>query len=284
MRQIIEGYLASKWFLQNSLPLVHPYYNTVPNCNAAYSFIAGQTAATISAIPNLLVWFDTSVSLALNSNGASVPIMNSVFTMAGCNNFYLQGTPTTTTSVLNGYPVLTFTSGQNAIMYPTGYTSVAFTVIFLYRQTGGANNRFAQCGTGNNYLLGYWAGYKNVWYMDGWITNASGPGQDTQWDINVFQSDSAGNCTFRNNGSNVSIITTNGNGIKGMAFNYPNEPSNSQLAEMYMFTTNIPSSNYILIEGYIAWKWGIQSRLNPSHLYASTNPNAVVTQNTLAPG
>ena len=282
MRQIVEGYLAWKWFLQSSLPRTHPYYAIGPNCNAAYFNVPGVTAATITALPNLLVWFDTSVSLASNTTGTTIASMSAVFTMAGCNAFTLQGSPTVTNAVQNNYPVLTFNTGQNATMQPTGYTSVAFTLIFLYRQTGGANSRFAECSTGNNYLFGHWNGQKNVWHSDGWITNSSGPGSDTLWDINVFQSDSAGNCTFRNNGSNVTIVATNGNGIKGMAFNTPNEPSNAQLAEMYIFTTNIASSNYILIEGYLAWKWGLQSRLNPSHLYASSSPIGYIGQTTLA--
>ena len=283
MRQAVEGYLAWKWFLQTKLPTSHPYYIAAPTCNAAYATAPGITSATIAALPNLLVWFDTSVSLAAYANGSSVASMPAVFTMAGCNIFSLDGTPTVTTAVQNNYPVLTFNgySGQSAIMQPTGYNSgAAFTIIFLYRQTGGLNQRFAQCSGGNNYFFGYWAGYKNTWYMDGWITNSSGPAGDTLWDINVFQSDAAGNGIFRNNGSNVSLTATNTNGIKGMGFNTTGtnvyEPSNAQLAEMYIFNTNIPSSNYILIEGYLAWKWGLQSRLNPSHAYASVNPVSYV--------
>jgi hypothetical protein len=157
-------------------------------------------------------------------------------------------------------------------MYPTGTTSQTWALISLTRQTGGANGRFLECDTGDNYLLGYWNSYKNVIHINSWVTNSSGPGSDTNWDINTIVFDSAGNCTFRNNGNAVATPSANTSGLRGMGFNRPNEPSNAQIGELYLFTTNISATYYTKVEGYIAWKWGLQANLSASHPYKSFPP------------
>ena len=207
------------------------------------------------------------MSQLTGTNGTTVSNM-----AARVGSYTIQGSPTLTTGQQNGLNVMTFNTGQNALMYPTGYASVAFTLITLTRQTGGTNSRFLQCDTGNNYLLGYWGGMKNVIHMDGWVTNSGGPSSDMNWDINTIIFDSGGSCTFRNNGNAVSIASGNGNGIKGMGFNTPNEPSDAQIGEMYIFTTNITATHYTKVEGYIAWKWGLQASLNATHPYKNFAP------------
>jgi hypothetical protein len=84
--------------------------------------------------------------------------------------------------------------------------------------------------------------------------------------------DSAGNLTFRNNGNAVATISANTSGLRGMGFNRPNEPSNAQIGELYLFTTNISATYYTKVEGYIAWKWGLQANLSASHPYKSFPP------------
>ena len=258
-RQLAEGYLAWKWGINSLLTSNHPWYSVEPSLPGTFYI---PTAANL---PNLLVWFD--MSQLTGTNGATVANM-----AARIGSYTIQGSPTLTTAQQNGLNVMTFTTGQTALMQPTGITSVAWSLISLTRYTGGGNSRFLQCDTGDNYLLGYWNGQKNVIHINGWVTNSSGPAADTNWDINTIVFDSAGNCTFRNNGNAVATPNARTDGLKGMGFNRPNEPSNAQIGELYLFTSNIASSNYIKVEGYIAWKWGLQASLNASHPYKSYPP------------
>jgi hypothetical protein len=260
-RQLAEGYLGWKWGINSLLTSNHPYYSVQPS-------LPGQLyLPTAATLPNLLVWFD--MSQLTGTNGATVANMS-----ARIGAFTIQGTPTLTTAQQNGLNVMTFNTGQTALMYPTGTTSLAWSLVSLTRQTGGGNSRFLECDTGDNYLLGYWNGYKNVVHINGWVTNSSGPGSDTNWDINTIVFDSAGNCTFRNNGNVVATPSANTSGLRGMGFNRPNEPSNAQIGELYLFTSNISATYYTKLEGYIAWKWGLQANLNGAHPYKSYAPTS----------
>ena len=52
------------------------------------------------------------------------------------------------------------------------------------------------------------------------------------------------------------------------------ESFNGDMGEILMFTSNYSSSGYhdLLLEGYLAWKWGIQSLLRTNHPYKNRAP------------
>jgi len=53
------------------------------------------------------------------------------------------------------------------------------------------------------------------------------------------------------------------------------ESFNGDMGEILMFTSNYSSSGYydLLLEGYLAWKWGVQSLLRTNHPYKNRNPS-----------
>jgi hypothetical protein len=51
----------------------------------------------------------------------------------------------------------------------------------------------------------------------------------------------------------------------------------SYLAEVVVFNTGLTQANRQLVEGYLAWKWGMQSLLPVIHPYYSAGPSAGVT-------
>jgi len=48
---------------------------------------------------------------------------------------------------------------------------------------------------------------------------------------------------------------------------------NGEVAEILVYVGTISTSQQQQIEGYLAWKWGLQGSLNPSHPYATVNPD-----------
>ena len=48
---------------------------------------------------------------------------------------------------------------------------------------------------------------------------------------------------------------------------------NGEVAEILVYVGTVSTAQQQQIEGYLAWKWGLQSSLNPSHPYATVNPD-----------
>lgn len=296
MRQVIEGYLAWKWFLQDKLPSVHPYYSLGPLCNAAYITVSGLTAATLTAMPNLLAWFD--FSQLTGSNGTSVTNIPAVFSAVG-KSFSMQGSAAVATSVLSNVvaplsnTTLNFTTSYSMQMQPVGTNyQNAFTIIALQRIVPGTNRTFMQgdsAGSGTGFFLGYYNGGKHQWYENFWIAGQGGPGGsnpqvDGVWDLDVFICDSALNYTYRSWGYGLSTYSGGGQGYCGVSLNvgYNWGNSSAQMQELFVFNCNISCNYYTQIEGYLAWKYGLQTSLSNGHPYAAANPNGYTTQTILA--
>ena len=58
------------------------------------------------------------------------------------------------------------------------------------------------------------------------------------------------------------------------AQNPNNAPMNGYLNEVIIFNTNISAANQTLMEGYLAWKWGLQANLPAGHTYKSAAPSS----------
>jgi hypothetical protein len=180
--------------------------------------------------------------------------------------------PLISTNSLNNLNTLTFTTSQTMTMYPTGYTTNApYTFFHVSRLTGPNYRRLVQSPT-NNYLWGHWNGQKDMLHLDAWVTNTSGPtSSGGVWDIYTFQN-IGGTMTMRNAGNTVATPNANTNGMRGLAINTQYEPSEGQLAEIVYFNSAIGSNAYQQVEGYLAWKWGLQSRLPSNHPYKNASP------------
>lgn len=297
MRQVVEGYLAWKWFLQSNLPSVHPYYSIGPTCNAAYAGIAPTiTPATLTALPNLLTWFD--FSRLSGGSGASVTNFPALYSAPG-RSFSMQGSALVATSVLSNIisptsnTTLNFTTSHSMQMEPRGSNyQNAFTIIALQRIVPGTNRTFMQGdanGSGTGFFLGYFNGGKRQWYKNFWIMGQGGPGSsnpqvDGIWDLDVFVGDSALNYTFRQWGTGYATYSGGGQGYQGISLNvgYNWGNSTAQMQELFVFNCNISSNSILQVEGYLAWKYGLQANLSNGHPYKTSNPNGSVNQTILA--
>ena len=281
------------------MPRTHPYYAIGPNCNDAYGGIAPIiTAASIQAFPNLLTWFD--FSQLTGGSGASVTNIPAIFSASG-KSFSMQGTASIATGVLtntinsSNSATLNFTTSYSMQMQPVGCNyQNAYTIIALQRIVPGTNRTFMQgdsAGSGTGFFLGYYNGGKHQWYENFWIAGQGGPGSsnpgiDGIWDLDVFICDSALNYTYRSWGYGLATYSGGGQGYCGVSLNvgYNWGNSTAQMQELFVFNCNISSNYYTQIEGYLAWKYGLQTSLSNGHPYGTsiTNPNGSIVQKILA--
>ncbi len=256
-RQKIEGYLAWKWGNQSFLPPSHLYYFRPPTRLDTF------TAFSPSTIPGLQVW--TDASLFNVADGTSI----TMFSTMGTSYIGFQGTATVRSNALAGKSVVQILATQ--AMSTTGASAVTasnFAIFYVGRQFGGSSNNGRVLQGDTNELYGYQAGFKPRWFSTapGWIVQGN-TAANSNWDVWTFGRTSANLTTFNWNGSNQ-YNATNTPSINGLGFNkgaYTNEASDSQIAEILVFSTSLTPADYARVEGYLAWKWGQQGSLPTTH-------------------
>jgi len=220
---------------------------------------------TPTSVTGGFLWLDAS--LLSGSSVTTFPSATPLYT------YYMTGSGSVVSNGLNGKNILGMNTGQN-MSINASFSVTSWSFFFVSRQTGGTNRRVF-IGDGNK-LYGYWGGYKNQLYQEGWNTPQS-PVSDTSWDLYsiVEQNSSAGGYFYRF-GSNIatwasaytlpSLFYINTGGCCG------GETSDCQIAEMIMYNTVVAPSDARKIEGYLAWKWGLQGSLSNGHPYQNSPP------------
>jgi hypothetical protein len=218
----------------------------------------------------LLVWTDASTlnvpnntTLSTWTNGGSQGTVN-------CTGTYL-------TNQLNGRGIVRLNTSQTWTIVSQPNPS-AYSMFFVSRQRGGTNRRVLQGNTGN-YLYGYWNGYKNVLYVE---NNPGpynvGPPSDSAWDFYSHTRTQNSAYIWNYNGTTSYSGSTSLNGpLGGLAINTSGgccggESSDCDLAEIILYDSQLTTLQVQQMEGYLAWKWGLQGNLPASHPYKNAPP------------
>jgi hypothetical protein len=243
------------------------YRNTLTIASGPISI--GASGFSPTSITGGIMWIDAT--LLSGTNGTTITTWASASPLY---TLYMTGSGTLNTNILNGKQVISVNTGQSFTITNTGYTSASFTFFFVSRQTGGSNGRVF-FGNGNT-LYGYWGGYKNQLYMEGWLGGPYGTGSDTNWDIYTTTRNSSGAGVFSRYGTAIASYGGSGAGMTGFYINtggsYPNEVSDAQVAEVIIYNVSLIDLDCRKIEGYLAWKWGLQANLPSGHPYKSAAP------------
>ena len=219
-------------------------------------------------IPNCYIWSDADTLSGLG-NGTTV---NSWSNLGSGGT--ITATGTTSNAVLNNRTVVNFTTAQT---WTTGTTVnlSRYSMFAVSRQTGGTNGRVLQSTT-NNQLFGYWNGYKRSFWVDGNPNQLTTAVSDTAWDLMSHTRVAGGAYTFNWNGTSLFTgSSSGGNNLTGLAINtggYPTEDSTCQIAEILLYSDVLMTSQVQQVEGYLAWKWGLQANLPVSHPFKSNPP------------
>jgi len=290
-RQLAEGYLGQKYACQSTLGLgsstlstttfIHPYRLTDTTPSLAHT-------TTNTYTQGLAAWFDAANASTFTLSGTSI----SGWAPAGgfLTNSLTQSNPlyqpTLVQNAQNGLPGVRFTvTGVSGT--PLGTTSSYSPIQF---STLGANNEFTRfvvyTPTTSGQIVttvsrtGRLLQYSNQFsYYDG-IT-------DQQKNYNVSGNVVTVNCFYRR--ANVTYVRQNGTQDAGSftgttnlqlpSGNYsiavgaysassPNvSPYSGDIYEFALFRYALTDQQIFQIEGYLAWKWGLQNSLPSTHPY-----------------
>ena len=224
-----------------------------------------STGLDLNTIAGLIVWSDATSYL---SNQTLTSWINRATTggyTTTCSGAVVMNT-------LNLLPVVHFTTSAKWRVSPD-LNMNAYTMFWVGRQSGGTNARVLN--SLNNHLYGYWGGGKQRLYTDGDPSILSGPGSDTVWDMFSHSRATSAPYTFNWNGTSIySSSSSTANNMNGLTINDGayGEQSDCDAAEIILFNVVLSTTNIQKIEGYLAWKWGLQANLPSGHPYKSAGP------------
>ena len=299
--QQVEGYLAWKWGLVASLPAGHPY----KNINNNYNPFPSTTPALTRSISSIFkptnyagcqLWLDAWDPLGNGSRQKNPLTLTSWVDKSSSarhatmfNGTNISYSPT----AFNNRPAFLFTQTQNmSSAAAAGTFPTSFTFFMVYQRTGGGTyDTLVTRGVGN--LAAPIDFYTNI--STGNFSRNIGNGT-AQADYNTTSGSNFTNVTT------PSLYYANATAASGLldAFNFatPTDPSSgiltgvyyadngtaiyigtradsvtkltASVAEVIVYSTTPSEPQRQTIEGYLAWKWGLQ--LPASHPYKNYPP------------
>ncbi len=285
IRQQIEGYLTWKWGLQASLPATHPYFTAPPQ--QAY------TTFTPTLYSGLQLWLDAQDSATVIRTGTSISQWNdkSGFTR---NAVPFQGTnPTYSTTGLNSQACVQFTSGRGMRSPAAAGTYSSNVTAFVILQKTGGNNSFetliSRTGTPTTSIPSPFDLYNAIR-----LIGNGGPSVGTGYvqanstnDIRNMTSPTMFGFTASiaqgfvenvNGGTVATVISPSsvyGDNASFMYVACRDEATTAftgNIGEIIIYNQTLSTEQRQTVEGYLAWKWGIQGLLPVTHPYALINP------------
>jgi sugar lactone lactonase YvrE len=273
-RQSIEGYLAWKWGLQFSLPPQHPnhpYYNKA-------SLLKLPVPLNNDILP--WVWYDADDPTTVAANNTTLTGWQNKGTTGSTAGGTVSGTITTGATTLNGRNVITIgasSSFTTPSLTPTSQSWSAFFVNKSYADIGLAQYphifRNTDSGLpwiffGNDNTYGYSIGGRDTG-SNRVIASVSNRQNQTGL-YSVINSTSTANNVIAINGTNQTLSINIAAGGTTLAATTYFMDLNSDIAELLIYMGEITTTQRYHIEGYLAWKWGLQTSLPTTHPYHPT--------------
>ena len=263
-RQSVEGYLAWKWGIQSSLPQFVP-----------------------TSVGGTQLWLDGADITTQTFSGANITAWND----KSGNNYHMNQ--------------LTATSGQitGSAAYPTAGTAINGKSTVNFSPQAGLKQSNNLNGVRNLYWVGrisnsggsgYYFLFGQDTYYD-WHANPYSPSNRMLWDLYTsaelrnataslytLDANAAVNTTFGNinytSHSSISILSVSG--ITGSSSLYQGICYDrnthvgwcGDLAEVLVYSTALTNTQHQQVEGYLAWKWGMQAQLPITHPYYGAAP------------
>ena len=242
------------------------------------SYISTITSVTFSptSIAGCRLWVDAADpagSGVIPANGASL----TTWVDKSGTGINLTGTGSPTLGTYNGLRIVNFSSSyfQNTSFTQSG----PLTIIFIGKMNVGGWQTFSDNVSGLRPYVGVDGGTIRTAFRFGGT-----PTSNVEiWTLTFSSSD---NIVFNVNGTDVRGSVTGYGGIgftNGVRLGFAANDSaylNGWIGEYFIYNTELGSTQYKQIEGYLAWKWGIQASLPGGHTYASSGPSSTTSSTT----
>ncbi|HQL71766.1 MAG TPA: autotransporter-associated beta strand repeat-containing protein [Phycisphaerae bacterium] len=217
----------------------------------------GVYRLAMPAIPGgAALWLDASDAASVWTSGGTVYQWDD---KSGNGRNLTQGNaanqPTLVSAAMNGLAAVRFDGNDvmaNAFTFTTPYS------IFTASKMDGGQNYRLITSVNNNWLLGYWGGWQDRLYAEGWV---SGPNNPADTATHLYGATGDGSFTYFYDGS--TLITANGsgkaapNGISlGAWKNQPtNESSKGSVGEVVIYSRLLTDLERQDLNAYLAHKW-----------------------------
>ena len=292
-RQQVESYLAQKWGLTASLPGGHSHFTqqagALTKVANTIARMVGKPRVTISiptTIAGIQMWMDGADPAGTGvvpSNGSVlstwVDKSGKSFSATGVNS------PTVVTNAVNSKSAVSYNgSSYSYSTIASGTFSTAMNIFFVYKVNGAVSYPAPMTrGVGNNgspidqynvtrYLGGgSYNGYSSAW------SHASAT-STTLFTQLIQQSPSTTYNEYVNGSTTASLSVTGFSASDAASYVYIGTRDdkvtmfNGYMCELIIYNAMVGLAAQQKIEGYLAWKWGIQASLPGGHPYASAAP------------
>ena len=280
-RQQIESYLAQKWGLQTSLPQGHPgtrgivYPSDPVNLLVRVAYPSAFVPTTAGTCTLWLDGKDPAGNGIIPSNGATVSTWfdksgngnsgsgNGTYSSSG-SNIVFNNTPYT-------LPTGTFISGSSSYsIFSIQSTNNASGIEYFFAFgpiSSGQHLSFPHVSP-NPYLS--WAGndYNFTYSM------VSGQSFIAVNSYNVSSNFKYGYVNGNFDGSmSPSFARNTSTSPNTLGIGPNNYPLNGTISELLIYPSFLDTGPRQQVEGYLAWKWGLQSYLPANHPYKNSAPN-----------
>jgi hypothetical protein len=165
------------------------------------------------------------------------------------------GKPTLSPDGMGGAPAILFSPGK-ALAAQTDFPAPV-SVFYVARTTGGATYRVL-AAVANNWLLGYWMGYINQAYFEGWVANAP---KSADASAHVFSGIIGGKGKDSEFWADGVLVAANQQGVSGPAglgvnaSPYPGEQSDCMVSEIIVYDRALSPEERKSVEARLSAKW-----------------------------
>ena len=292
-RQQIEGYLAWKWGLQVNLPSTHPFKTYRPLAQTPFPVVGiPPIPMTVRGIPPFAptqisgcsLWLDAADTTTLTLSGSTATQWNDK-SGSGYNCTVTPGAnaPTYSTSLK---AIQCRAASTQSFDIPQAYGNFlvgkSYSIFFVgtrlasgyqYFLSGSALtlNQTLQLGyTGNDTTSVEFSLYGNSIYATVPDYSASDPARILGFTSSVSpaQREVIVDGTIGVTSAVAGTLTAFLDPRIGRRYNSPFITYHSiDVYEMITYSSSLPVSQRQQVEGYLAWKWGLQANLPPNHPY-----------------
>jgi fibronectin-binding autotransporter adhesin len=206
---------------------------------------------------NLAVWLDATSAASLGNpgDGGTVSTWTNLATTSGAGDFVGTASYNARSAKLNNLPLVQFSNGLGLNNF-TDFSTGDVTVMYVGALDGTVNRRLV-AGISNNWLLGYWGGWQDVAYFNGWLTPQNVPATTVP---HLYEGtvDASGNAVAYSSG-NVLATSTGKQGPNSLSLGngglYPGEWSNGSIGELVVYNTVLSDADRQAVESYLMNKW-----------------------------